>query len=341
VERDVLGTARSLSRDAISINVIFPDAKAEYPLGTEAAATRRDVWGPFAENEVEPGMAHMTVSRIRIDVEFESELSIADWDAASDDNRSDVLDQALSEFRAAEKAARSTAGELLGWTRVRRGQSWLGPSGFMPEKTGLNSLIDVKAGRRFPIGYTDTELTGAGPEVLLSLGDVDDLLGRIERREEPPEAEVFLRDAQYFAWHAETKHVTRAVLLAAIACELKSKTTMRDKVAFERLPLVESVIRTFRPTADLLDQPMLGALGVSLATHDPDLYGAIRELFTMRNRIAHHGQDPQEAKANEAIRAASRLFEWLDGIPVDRATRGQPEPPKRGETSNDPESQES
>jgi hypothetical protein len=154
-------------------------------------------------------------------------------------------------------------------------------------------------------------------EAPLDVSELSDILGRVEEAALPPDPEVFLRDAQYFAWHAETKHPTRAVLLAAIACELKIKTTMREKVETSRLPLVDAVIRSQRPIVGLLDGPLLGALGVSLKTEDKDLDEKIDRLFQLRNAVAHRGEPAASDDANVAIGAAQVLFRWLDGLAPD------------------------
>jgi hypothetical protein len=314
VRRAALGWRQRITRDRYSVEVRLPTADDEYPLGPETYATREDVWGPFADLVTDVSNPDVQIRRIRIDVSFDSDLSIDPW---NDEDGSKPVNEAIAEMQAAEHVARDVAAELLGWARVARPQPWLGPSGYQPESTGLQSLLDDDAGQRFPVGHSGMTITMPSEDAPLEVSELSDILGQVEEAALPPDPEVFLRDAQYFAWHAETKHPTRAVLLAAIACELKIKTTMREKVETSRLPLVDAVVRSQRPIVGLLDGPLLGALGVSLKADDKDLYEKIDRLFQLRNGVAHRGEPVASDDANGAIAAAQVLFRWLDGLPPD------------------------
>ena len=108
--------------------------------------------------------------------------------------------------------------------------------------------------------------------------------------------------------------------MAAIASELKIKDTLRQKTPDHRRELVEVILKNWREVdiaiAELPHKPMKGAIGRSLHEDDPDLFAAVRALFTRRNAIAHRGEAPTLAEARDSVGAAVGLSAWLDSLPA-------------------------
>jgi hypothetical protein len=119
---------------------------------------------------------------------------------------------------------------------------------------------------------------------------------------------------------ASRRDVRRAVLLAAIASEVKIKDTLRQKTPDHRRELAEVTLKNWREVdiaiAELPHKPMKGAIGRSLHEDDPDLFAAVRALFTRRNAIAHRGEAPTLAEARDSVGAAVGLSAWLDSLPA-------------------------
>jgi hypothetical protein len=119
---------------------------------------------------------------------------------------------------------------------------------------------------------------------------------------------------------ASRRDVWRAVLLAAIASEVKIKDTLRQKTPDHRRELAEVTLKNWREVdiaiAELPHKPMKGAIGRSLHEDDPDLFAAVRALFTRRNAIAHRGEAPTLAEARDSVGAAVGLSAWLDSLPA-------------------------
>lgn len=53
--------------------------------------------------------------------------------------------------------------------------------------------------------------------------------------------------------------------------------------------------------------------GESLKVHDGNLAKSVRELYKLRNEVAHRGETPSEDDARKAVAAAEGAFEWLNG----------------------------
>jgi hypothetical protein len=224
-------------------------------------------------------------------------------------------------FRAIDELepwARSLAGEFLDWMRIRGAQPWLGVHGHRPDLARSPQLFEEASGRRLPIGtHRSVGLAvgdaALGPELL------EQIRFLLARGEPPPIAEGFLADAKFFAGSDVPGDRARAVLLAAIATELKAKETLRLKSSPSGLGLLRVLMPANRPmrvpVAELFDSIALVCVGQSLATRDEPLLRAIRKLFTARNGIAHTGVMPDIETTKAAVHASAQSFAWLDLLP--------------------------
>jgi hypothetical protein len=252
---------------------------------------------------------------------FGSGVSSQDPKEADKSDGQRALNEAL-------EIALSVAEDFLAWLRVKGGQFWLAPSHEPPETTGTADLLDIESGRRVPnIGYAIV-LYGKSEESALSREVLSDIIGRLGEGQKAPSADLLLADAQETlagtgsesVLAASRRDVRRAVLLAAIASEVKIKRTLREKTPEHRKALIDVLLTNYREVdiaiAQLPHKAMKAAVGRSLRDHAPDLFKAVVQLFTARNQIAHYGNDPSLREARDAVTAAVQLSEWLDDLPM-------------------------
>lgn len=147
----------------------------------------------------------------------------------------------------------------------------------------------------------------------------------------PPPGRELLADAQYFGLWARPRDPSRAVLVAAIACEVAAKAMLQELAHYEALPLLEEVVvtnqRAFPQAAIDLFRGVAGAVtGRSLHDEDRKLSKAVQTLFELRNRVAHKGHRPSETEAAEAVTAAKHAFEWLAQVIEDHYCGLHPTP---------------
>ena len=105
------------------------------------------------------------------------------------------------------------------------------------------------------------------------------------------------------------KDFRRAVLIAAIACEVKVKEVLRQAASEDQRSLLDFALDNPREVtvtaADgLFDKLMLATAGRSLRQDDRQLFRHIQELYTVRNRVAHSGRLPDKPEAGRVVRAA-------------------------------------
>jgi|GEM_PF-2980028 hypothetical protein len=206
-----------------------------------------------------------------------------------------------------------------------RGQTWLGPMRSISCDVAPHATTyEDDTNYRFLFGHGGTIVVPARPESAdLDYGLSKSFTDSLAKSEALPLPELFLADADHFLGRGTQTDLQRAVLLAAIGCELKVKATLRTKVFPDGRALVEALLSNPRDfsmsAAGLFDKAMKAAVGRSLKEDDRALYKGIDNgkhgLFYKRNKIAHAGFVIGRDEAKESLSCARKVFAWLDGLP--------------------------
>lgn len=103
---------------------------------------------------------------------------------------------------------------------------------------------------------------------------------------------------------------------AAIACEVKIKTFLREHSNAEQAALVELLLENPRDwslaAAALFDKPLKIVGGRSLKDEDDkSLWKGVIDLFERRNALAHRGKIPTQAQALACLSTSRKVFGWL------------------------------
>ena len=123
-----------------------------------------------------------------------------------------------------------------------------------------------------------------------------------------------LADAWYFT--DSILDLDRATLVAAIACEVRVKQTIRDLVPADRLAMTELVLKRRSNLPELLDEVIAAALNVTLRLDDLALFTRVQVLAAQRNTVVHTGRPKPDAEhVRTPAQTASDLFAWLDDLP--------------------------
>jgi hypothetical protein len=191
------------------------------------------------------------------------------------------------------------------------------------QQVGISSLIDTVTGKRLPVSPSQ-RLYGVAFSVenALTPAQIEALVARVAAEEVPPIAEVLLADAQHLATAGlqfASSDGLRAVLMAAIACEVKVKGNLRERASDEQKALIEYMLSNQREVtltaAELFNKIMKASQGRSLRDADSKLFKEVTELFQLRNLVAHQGKPPTVEEARRLVGVAKRVFRWLDEKP--------------------------
>lgn len=303
---DELGREYELSAEP-SVRIQLPEAAS-----ADDAEGNDFVGGGVGELGPLPRM--LGVRNVWMSVELERDLRAADL---TDDNPTaqDAFGKIIQE---AEEIAIDAHRRLRAWARVGGTQQ----RGVADERPRLRELkvFDLDADTIFPIGLGGSAMVTARPlsqEEREGFATFESTAARVRAGETPPLAEALLADARALPIEPGASDPLRALLLCAIACEVKVKTRLDQLATPAKASLLDIIIANPREVVQsvpqLLHKTCLAVTGHSLLEENPELHKAVERLFKRRNDVAHRGKlPPPEAGDEQPEGIATRLFAWLD-----------------------------
>ncbi len=240
-------------------------------------------------------------------------------DSGDEDYETDeAAEERIDFLKRALPIAEAVSWDFFEWVRLR--QPWLGVHGQRPERSGGPVLRTDRSEHNYGSQVLPIASPGARTysEAFLDRSGLDALIPLLnDKRPNLPQGETLLADARYFL-SSEPPDLQRAVLTAAIGCEVKIKQTLRTKAPAESIKLINLLLENPRDfslaACSLFDKGTEAALGRSLRSDNRQLYNRVTKLFELRNKIAHKGETPPAAVAGDMIAAAQEAFRWLDKL---------------------------
>jgi hypothetical protein len=258
VRGELLGDSWWLERHGFPMLVELPSGKEDFgigePVGEEDFGSFNDLVGgdePLVHVGMQRGREALaaTVAVFQIALLVESSVSSQDPPEADKSEGQKALEEAF-------EIAIEVAEDFLALLRTEGEQFAIGVSHEPPQNAGPGWLLDIEAGGRVRnVGLPQPLVVYAGSEES-ALGH--DLLGKIidglreGRKAGTPD--LLLADARetlagsgvQSQRAASRRDVRRAVLLAAIASEVKIKDTLRQKTPDHRRELAEVILKNWR-----------------------------------------------------------------------------------------------
>jgi hypothetical protein len=242
VRGELLGESWWLEREGYGMLVSLPSEDSDFgPL----IGDRK----PLTQVSSRRGKVAASVRAFQIAVPVKSTVSSKDPLEADKSDGERALNKAYG-------VAFSVAEDFLSWLRVLGGQYWLLASHEPPRAVGTADLIDVESGGRVRnVGLEQRQIAYArDPAAALTRETLDQVVDRLARGEATGSADLLFADAQdtlagegaESELIASRRDVRRAVLLAAIAAELKIKETLREKTPAPKRALVELMLKKWR-----------------------------------------------------------------------------------------------
>jgi hypothetical protein len=326
VHPEALGKTYAWHLDGRAVTLSLPSTPHDFTNPEEPEVPVIPAWTPTAV--IQGSGEAVSVQLVAVEVAFEGPVSAAEKEASgigtafADEERADGFARAAQQlFTAGYEVAERAALDWLAHIRVASGQSWLGLAIEAPAQHGRGHIFDADGGVRLMSFGPKQSATIRSGQLAVSVAALDEIHGKVASSHEPEVAESLLADARFLVQEAETLDAQRAVLIAAGACEIKTKATMRAKVEPSHAELLTLVLARISNLDQLLDAPLRAALGLSLKEVEPELYAQVSRLGTLRNRIVHRGERVDENEAYRLVVAASQLFGWLDGLGVETSPR--------------------
>jgi hypothetical protein len=281
--------------------------------GTTLATTRR------RSHLVDRG-SYAVVRQVRV----VANVNIAEpWDPSDEFSGEEVV---LNRLRALSTQAVT---DLCNWTRLLIGQDWMEPPGKYPDLVSTSELLDISDANNIR-GYS---LVTSGTILVLPEGTIctGDGLAAVDAamrlRGSPTAEDLLLADAQHLVHYGPgATDSDRAVLLAAIAVEVRIKRTLRAVATASHAPLVELLIANPRDWSlsahSFFTKAMPAVCQRELGEEFSELGRKVQSLFEDRNKVAHVGSTIAHERATEHVDTAGRALRLLNDLIVERPSNG-------------------
>jgi hypothetical protein len=126
------------------------------------------------------------------------------------------------------------------------------------------------------------------------------------------ESASLLAEARWAVWPDRDGDSKRAVLMAAIALEVKASEALLAMADDRTRPLIELLLADQPSVNRMLNKIVPAIGGESLKKYDGHLAKAVSDLIDLRNDVAHRGETPKGGDAVKAVKAAEDAFAWLE-----------------------------
>lgn len=322
VAGSALGARARFTRDGFTVEVDLPAERASF-LGLPPETYPRGAFGGHSSGVDASSVQEIDI--VRVSVTGPLEARAADFGAPGSAPIRNVVDTVSRFHQTTLALARLIVIELADRLRTDKAQVWVGFGTDLPEVVGITSYFD-EDGRRLPVGFADpTVVYLLDPEKALDPDYMTRLPGMLgDGRAGIPAEDRLLADARQLVPTRPSDIgfarplVQQAILVAAVAVEVKAKATLRRVTPADKADFLDLVLDNPRDISvaavNLLHKTMKASVGRSLQSDDPDLFKAAARLFTVRNGIAHRGEEPAVEEARELVDAAVRIFGWLNGL---------------------------
>jgi hypothetical protein len=324
VAGESLGRSATFARDGFRVQIDLPDDRNAFGLKRGPGVP----FGAFGSHGSGPESARVQeVAAIRISVAGEADLCRADFAAPGEQSSPEAMKRARDFHTKTLDIAQSTVIDLVSWLRIEKDQVWLGLGANRPQLVGQTSYYDGD-GQLLPVGFDegviiyplDPAHAVDGPFLSRLVGLLGDGRPTVEVEDQLlADARQMIPSRPTDIRRSRRPLVQHAVLLAAVASEVKIKRTLRRVTSADKLALIDNILDNPREVSvaavNLFHTTMNATIGRSLKKDDPNLFAAITRLFEVRNRVAHRGEQPSLEEARNLVAAAIGACKWLDELP--------------------------
>jgi hypothetical protein len=317
INTELLGTRNTTTFRGRPITLVLPDGPADLVLNKTDSDVR--IFGVYRHYSGQ-GPSATDVLLVRVEVGIDEDLAELGVPAR------DLFMRGTSILTDAVQTAQAFMQEYLSLVRSQLDQYWVGPSALQLDPVQTCELRDSD-GRNIPAEYMRKfRIKGPRtPELAVSTSVQKDLMRQVSEGVKAGIAETFLSDAKFIGLESDHPDLRQAILLAAIACEVKVKEVLITLASTEQKRVLNLLLENPRDwsmgAAALFDKGMDAICNRSLRRESKALYKDIELLFQNRNRIAHRGgagiSNDEELKGH--LTAATYAFIWLNNLHTENA----------------------
>jgi hypothetical protein len=317
IDGDLRGFSENATREGFTMRLTFPRDPSDFAIREHDGWTRFVVSGRIEDGQA--GRSAEAVDLVRISVDCTLPFGPDDIGQGRRPFES-VFREGVGVLQGAADVSRELLHDYLELIRTEHGQSWLGLTTSRPRVASLTKVFEKETGRQVMIGYNDriAVMTIQSVDEALSLAEHRSALARASVAEPPSLQRSLIADAEYLGLWSEPLQPREAVLLAAIACEVTIKQTLRVVCSADARPVLDWALDNPRDVsqqaAGLFDKTAKAVVGRSLREEHKAVYKGIEALFTDRNAVAHRGAEIGEVAMHKHLAHAKFALGWASGL---------------------------
>lgn len=220
--------------------------------------------------------------------------------------------------------AEATMQSFLEWLRALSRQPWLGLVADSPMQYGRGGVYYAESGE---------PIAGLGPTVSrtfissrsrIDVSRLQLVMNGVESGREVSPSQALLADAWHLTEGTDRPDGKRAVILAAIACEIRVQEHLRAAANELNAAMLHLLLSKGSSFHYLFVDLMQAVCGISLDKADPDLWTHVQDLSANRNSLVHEGLPSSKRPMRlGAPDIAQRVFDWLAILETSMRNNGQ------------------
>ena len=315
IEPGLLGWGHRLDIDGEAIEIRFPDSPddftaREWETGLEPTPSAFPVTGVYEEPNWDSRTEAVRI--VAISVVFGADLPADRPKNPFEGEYGAMLNLAYERGRT---RAESTMQAFLEWLRALSRQPWLGLLADSPMQYGRGGVYYAESGE---------PIAGLGPTVSrtftssrsrIDASRLQLVMNGVESGQEVPPSQALLADAWHLTEGTDRPDSKRAVILAAIACEIRVQEHLRAAANQLNGAMLHLLLSKGSSVHYLYVDLMQAVCGISLDKADPDLWKHVLDLSANRNSLVHEGvPSPKRPLRRGAPDIAQRVFDWLASL---------------------------
>ncbi|SDS93866.1 hypothetical protein SAMN04489743_1260 [Pseudarthrobacter equi] len=313
VDPSLMGWTRRFESGGESIEIRFPESPDEFTAAdweTETPPTPSVVPVPGVYDEPGWDSRTLAVRLLAVSVTLEADLPSERPEDPFEGEYGTALQQA---YERGLKRSEKTMQAFLEWLRALSRQPWLGLVADAPRQYGRGGVYYAATGEPIAGFGRGISRTFTSSRSRVNYSQLDEAIRGIEQGNPVPPSQALLADAWHLMDGTDRPDRIRAIILAAIACEIRAQEHLRAAANEHNESAINLLLRKGSTLQYLLNDVMTVVCDTSLKESDPELARHVQSLSANRNSLVHEGitslRSPLLLSAPEI---GQRVFNWLE-----------------------------
>lgn len=315
VDPSLVGWSNHFESNGETILIRFPDEQQEFTARaweTDLLPTPSAFLVSGVYDEPEWDSQTIAVRIVMITVAFEADLPP---DAPLDPFEGHfgaTLQQAYERGRSAAEAAMK---HFLEWVRALSRQPWLGLVADAPRQYGRGGIYYADSGEDIAGVGPATSRTFISSRLRIDESRLNEVMAGVRSGLVVPTSQALLADAWHLTDGTNQPDRNRAIILSAMACEIKAQEHLRAAANAHNEKVVHLLLHKGSTLHYLLNDVMRAVRGTTIKESEAVLWKHVQALSANRNSMVHEGtlnlKEPLQLGAPDI---AQQVFDWLNRL---------------------------